>query len=57
MQPESSDGLASVGTILPEEMAARISGGHFHFFYLLFSPPQLYRECPVAVKSGLELPT
>ena len=22
MQPESSDGLASVGTILPEEMAA-----------------------------------
>ena len=31
MQPESSDGLASVGTILPEEGAARISGGSFRF--------------------------
>jgi hypothetical protein len=31
MQPESSDGLASVGTILPEERAARISDGSSRF--------------------------
>jgi hypothetical protein len=31
MQPESSDGFASVGTILPEERAALLPGGSFHF--------------------------
>jgi hypothetical protein len=31
MQPESSDGLASVGTILPEGTVAAISGGRFPF--------------------------
>jgi hypothetical protein len=39
MQPESSDGLASVGTILPEEGAALLPGGSFRFsglFLLLF---------------------
>ena len=29
MQPESSDGFASVGTILPEEGAALLPGGSF----------------------------
>jgi hypothetical protein len=32
MQPESSDGFASVGTILPEEGAALLPGGSFRFF-------------------------
>ena len=32
MQPESSDGFASVGTILPEERAALLPGGSFRFF-------------------------
>jgi hypothetical protein len=31
MQPESSDGFASVGTILPEEKAAQLPGGFFRF--------------------------
>jgi hypothetical protein len=31
MQPESSDGFASVGTILPEERAAPLPGGSFRF--------------------------
>ena len=34
MQPESSDGLASVGTILPEEGAALLPGGSFRFMPL-----------------------
>jgi hypothetical protein len=29
MQPESSDGFASVGTILPKEKAALLPGGFF----------------------------
>jgi hypothetical protein len=29
MQPESSDGFASVGTILPKEKAAQLPGGLF----------------------------
>jgi hypothetical protein len=29
MQPESSDGFASVGTILPKEKAALLPGGLF----------------------------
>jgi hypothetical protein len=32
MQPESSDGFASVGTILPEEGAALLPGGSFRFY-------------------------
>src|SRR5580658_514154 len=32
MQPESSDGFASVGTILPEGRAALLPGGSFRFF-------------------------
>src|SRR5580698_910957 len=35
MQPESSDGFASVGTILPREEAALLPGGLF-----VFSSPQ-----------------
>ena len=31
MQPESSDGFASVGTILPKEKAALLPGGFFRF--------------------------
>jgi hypothetical protein len=31
MQPESSDGFASVGTILPKEEAALLPGGFFRF--------------------------
>src|ERR1035437_8409039 len=31
MQPESSDGFASVGTILPEEGTALLPGGSFRF--------------------------
>jgi len=31
MQPESSDGFASVGTILPEGRAALLPGGSFRF--------------------------
>src|SRR6202522_4494472 len=31
MQPESSDGFASVGTILPKEGAALLPGGSFRF--------------------------
>src|ERR1700685_159364 len=31
MQPESSDGFASVRTILPEERAALLPGGSFRF--------------------------
>jgi hypothetical protein len=31
MQPESSDGFASVGTILPKERAALLPGGFFRF--------------------------
>src|ERR1035437_2352277 len=34
MQPESSDGFASVGTILPEEGAALLPGGSFRFWSL-----------------------
>ena len=38
MQPESCDGLASVGTILPKEGAALFPGGSFRFCGLLFVP-------------------
>jgi hypothetical protein len=31
MQPESSDGFASVGAILPKEEAALLPGGFFAF--------------------------
>jgi hypothetical protein len=34
MQPESSDGFASVGTILPKEKAALLPGGLFAFMCL-----------------------
>ena len=37
MQPESSDGFASVGTILPEGRAALLPGGSFRFESLLGS--------------------
>ena len=36
MQPESSDGFASVGTILPKEEAALLPGGLFAFSLQLF---------------------
>jgi hypothetical protein len=44
MQPESSDGFASVGTILPEEGAALLPGGSFRF-------------CPNSARVRLALPT
>jgi hypothetical protein len=40
MQPESSDGFASVGTILPEEGAALLPGGSFRF-YGAFAEPSI----------------
>jgi hypothetical protein len=36
MQPESSDGFASVGTILPKEKAALLPGGFFASTAALF---------------------
>jgi hypothetical protein len=42
MQPESSDGFASVGTILPKEEAALLPGGLFasaEFFAWACLPP------------------
>jgi hypothetical protein len=36
MQPESSDGFASVGTILPNEEAALLPGGFFAFEAMFF---------------------
>jgi hypothetical protein len=32
ISPESSDGFASVGTILPKEEAALLPGGFFTFY-------------------------
>ena len=40
MQPESSDGFASVGTILPKEEAALLPGGFFRFCGLFSSDPR-----------------
>jgi len=40
MQPESSDGFASVGTILPEERAALLPGGSFRFWALAVRQPR-----------------
>jgi hypothetical protein len=37
MQPESSDGFASVGTILPEGRAALLPGGSFRFCGLIWA--------------------
>jgi hypothetical protein len=37
MQPESSDGFASVGTILPKEKAALLPGGLFAFGSVFFA--------------------
>jgi hypothetical protein len=45
MQPESSDGLASVGTILPEEMAAEIQAA-ISISAPVFSASRLYRIAP-----------
>jgi hypothetical protein len=38
MQPESSDGFASVGTVLPKEEAALLPGGLFIVRQRLFRP-------------------
>ena len=49
MQPESSDGFASVGTILPEERAALLPGGSFRFlrpFRILTSTVYTWDESP-----------
>ena len=51
MQPESSDGFASVGTILPEERAALLPGGSFRFPFEGFA--QWFR-C-IAVNGSLNL--
>jgi hypothetical protein len=68
MQPESSDGLASVGTILPEEKAACCRAA-FSVFGVQISPrpiessvaenqlasrPSALRQSRIAVKSPLE---
>jgi hypothetical protein len=39
MQPESFDGFASVGTILPEERAALLPGGSFRFWASFWISP------------------
>jgi hypothetical protein len=49
MQPESSDGFASVGTILPKEEAALLPGG-------LFASGWAFFAVRVAVKSGAGVP-
>ena len=36
ISPESSDGFASVGTILPKEEAILLPGGLFAFLYTTF---------------------
>jgi|HubBroStandDraft_1064217.scaffolds.fasta_scaffold908946_1 hypothetical protein len=54
MQPESSDGLASVGTILPEEMAAEILAA-ISLSTAVSDRSRLYRNCSIAVNSGLDL--
>ncbi len=58
MQPESSDGLASVGTILPEGTAAGFSGGRFPFLALVGSGlgRSALRLSRLPVKSRLGLP-
>src|ERR1700691_801136 len=43
MQPESSDGFASVGTILPEGRAALLPGGSFRFSLAISWPSPLRR--------------
>ena len=48
MQPESSDGFASVGTILPEERAAQLPGGSFRFCGI-FSDRELAKGTPADV--------
>ena len=40
ISPESSDGFASVGTILPREEAALLPGGLFVFLHLLPNGPR-----------------
>ena len=45
MQPESSDGFASVGTILPEERAALLPGGSFRFWHQV--RPEIVRKATV----------
>jgi len=42
MQPESSDGFASVGTILPKEKAALLPGGFFVFCSLFLGCRQVW---------------
>ena len=46
MQPESSNGFASVGAILPKEGAALLPGGSFRFSRQLPSPPLPPRLIP-----------
>ena len=47
MQPESFDGFASVGTILPEGRAALLPGGSFRFcgLFLSFAAAGFYFAC------------
>jgi hypothetical protein len=52
MQPESSDGFASVGTILPKEGAALLPGGSFRFYAPRNPAP---RHIPFLKKDGFPL--
>jgi hypothetical protein len=45
ISPESSDGFASVGTILPQEEAALLPGGLFVFAGVESTLEDLLREC------------
>jgi hypothetical protein len=54
MQPESSDGFASVGTILPEEGAALLPGGSFRFWLTNLSVAPLESQ-PASLKKGPRL--
>ena len=54
MQPESSDGFASVGTILPRERAALLPGGSFLFreFVTFFSQDAEGAPGPSHLRTG-----
>src|ERR1700735_4673646 len=53
MQPESSDGFGSVGTILPEERAALLPGGSFRFWGVLGAVRRFSRPMAWLGRSGL----
>jgi hypothetical protein len=57
MQPESSDGLASVGTILPEEGAALLPGGSFRFMALPGRSVEGAEDSSLLVRNSTHIPS